>query len=155
MLNPETRLRPNDAEVAAKVVDGEAIMINLSNGIYYSLGHTGGLMWELLVGGRSLAQTSRTVAERYDVSTERAEADVERLAAELLRENLVTVAPGDGPSGELPPASAGGRAAYEAPKLEIFRDLGHLIALDPPMPGMKDVAWHEPGQAHEPGDGGD
>ena len=36
MLSSETRLRPNDAEVTATVIDDEAIMINLTSGVYYS-----------------------------------------------------------------------------------------------------------------------
>ena len=36
MSHPD-RVRPNDEEVASSVVDGEAIFINLSTGVYYSL----------------------------------------------------------------------------------------------------------------------
>ena len=37
MLTLQNRLRPNEEEVAGKVMDGDAIIINLSNGIYYSM----------------------------------------------------------------------------------------------------------------------
>jgi len=43
MLKPESSLRPNEEEVASKVMDGEAILINLSNGIYYSMDKVGGV----------------------------------------------------------------------------------------------------------------
>jgi hypothetical protein len=48
MLTLHDHLRPHTEEVAAKGIDGEAILINLSNGIYYSLDNVGGLIWELI-----------------------------------------------------------------------------------------------------------
>jgi hypothetical protein len=144
MLTLQTRLRPNEEEIAAKVVDGEAIMINLSTGMYYSTDETGALVWELMAGGHSLEEISAALVHRYDVSREQAQADVERLAAQLLEENLVTLSDSDAapaaPSGSPVPT----RTAYSAPKLDIFRDIGHLVALDPPMPGLTNLPWTEP-----------
>ena len=45
MLSLQSCLRPNEEEVAAKVMDGEAILINLSSGIYYSMDKVGGVLW--------------------------------------------------------------------------------------------------------------
>jgi hypothetical protein len=42
MLSLAQHVRPNSEEVAAKVMDGEAILINLSNGIYYRMVKWGG-----------------------------------------------------------------------------------------------------------------
>jgi hypothetical protein len=33
---------------------------------------------------------------------------------------------------------------YELPKLNIYRDMGDLLALDPPVPGLGDTPWKEP-----------
>ena len=41
----QSRLKPNEEEVAAKVLDGEAILINLSNGAYYSTDKRGAFIW--------------------------------------------------------------------------------------------------------------
>ena len=84
MLTLHTRLRPNEEEVAAKVMDGEAIMINLSNGVYYSMDEVGRLIWEMIEGRYSLQEMVAEIMARYDVSPSRAQADVERLAAELV-----------------------------------------------------------------------
>ena len=37
---------PNKSEITSKVMDGEAIMINLATGIYYSMDKVGGTIWE-------------------------------------------------------------------------------------------------------------
>ena len=44
MLMLKHRMQPNKEEVAAKVMDGEAILINLSNGIYYSMDKVGAVV---------------------------------------------------------------------------------------------------------------
>jgi len=47
MLSSATRFQMNDTEVTATVIDGEAIMINLSSGVYYSTDAVGARIWEL------------------------------------------------------------------------------------------------------------
>ena len=144
MLTPQSRLRLNEQEVAAKVIDGEAIIINLANGIYYSMDKVGALIWEMLAGGHSLAEVTTAVLARYDVTREQTEADMQKLAAELMQENLLVVsqdAPAflNGSTIESPE-----KLPYEAPQLNIYRDMGDLLALDPPTPGLQDIVWKEP-----------
>jgi hypothetical protein len=149
MLNSSS-LRPNEEEVAAKVLDGEAIMINLSNGFYYSMDKVGAFIWELVASGSTLDTMVASLIQRYDVSAERAQADLERLVAQLLEENLVLASNDNSaqhvgnPLGESPVLTNESKLTYDPPKLEIYRDIGHLVALDPPMPGLKDLPWNEP-----------
>jgi hypothetical protein len=144
MLTLQSRLRPNEQEVAAKVIDGEAIIINLANGIYYSMDKVGGLIWEVLAEGHDLEEVIATVTARYDVSPEQAQADVERLAAELLQENLLLESNNGEPPQQFSEAGNQQKLPYEAPALNIYRDMGDLLALDPPTPGLQDIAWKDP-----------
>ncbi len=144
------RFRSNEAECAAKVIDGEAVIINLRNGTYYSLDGVGGTVWELLSTGRSVPEIVDLLVARFDVDAPRARADVDRLVAELLAEKLLVGANGDLPAGatsdESPAgmqAAAEGRAAYAEPALVTYRDMADLLALDPPMPRLEDLAWGE------------
>jgi hypothetical protein len=144
VLSPDTRLQPNAEEVAAKVIDGEAIMINLSNGIYYSMDGVGGLVWSLIVEQHSLDEIATAVGQQYAVSPREARQDVQRLASELLDERLVVVATSGTPRQvELPP-QPNGSLDYESPQLNRYTDMGDLLALDPPMPGLEDIPWQEP-----------
>ena len=131
-------------EVAAKVIDGEAIMINLNTGVYYSLDKVGGSIWELLERGHSLGEIADAVTAQYDVSQEQARADVDRLAAELLQENLVKISNDEPPPGQYSEAAQQQKLTYESPGLNIYRDMGDLLALDPPTPGFQDAAWRDP-----------
>src|SRR5688572_16621790 len=91
MLTLTDRLRPRDEEVASKVIDGEAIIINLSSGVYYSMDKAGALIWEMIERRHSLVEMVEILGRRYGVSPEQAEADVRRLSQELLNEALVVL----------------------------------------------------------------
>jgi hypothetical protein len=43
------------------------------------------------------------------------------------------------------PVDVDGRAPYVPPALHIYRDMGQLLALDPPTPGLMDIDWKDPG----------
>ena len=143
MLALHDRLRAREEEVAAKVIDGEAILINLANGIYYSMDKVGGLIWEMVEGGHSLEEVVAAVVTRYEVDREQAEADVRRLAEELLQENLVRVSEDGVYSAAKSEPGERELRLYDAPRLNIYRDMGDLLALDPPTPGLQDIAWKE------------
>ena len=65
MLSLKDRLQPQGNQVAAKVMDGEAIIINLANGIYYSMDKVGGLIWEMIEAKHSLDEMITTIVVRY------------------------------------------------------------------------------------------
>lgn len=144
MLTLQSSLLPRADEVVAKVLDGEAIMVNVASGMYYNMANVGADVWELIAAGHTLAEVVTALTQRFEVTSEQAESDVLALASTLLEEKLVRLREGVDPPSE-PIAGAGAsRRAYETPKLEIFRDIGHLVALDPPMPGLKDLPWKGP-----------
>ena len=136
--------RVNPEEVAAQVIDGEAIIINMATGVYYSLAGVGAEVWSLLETTGDVDRTVTAIAARYDVDHGQARADVERLVGEFLAERLVLVANepvGPDEAGELEPTM--GRA-YAAPVLQAYRDMNELMALDPPVPGLTPISWDEP-----------
>jgi coenzyme PQQ synthesis protein D (PqqD) len=143
-LSSSVRLRPNSAEVAAKVMDGEAIIINLSNGMYYSMDRVGGLVWELVERGQSLAEMVTVVTGAYQVEADLAGPDLERLLDELLEEKLIVDANGY-PADDRPLPTAAGKLPYSTPALNKYSDMGDLLALDPPMPNAQEFPWQQPG----------
>src|SRR5215467_12767820 len=143
MLCLHHRFRPREEEVASKVIDGEAIIINLANGVYYSMDKVGALVWDLLLAGHTLEEVIMAVTYRYDVTREQTESNVRDLVQELVQENLV-VASENGATALAQAMEQQDKAPYEIPKLNIYRDMGDLLALDPPVPGLGDTPWKEP-----------
>jgi hypothetical protein len=140
MLTPETRVVPNLGEVSGKVLDGEAIIINVSTGRYYSMDGVGALAWSLLEAGPTAGEIARSIAALHEVPDDAALADVLRLLGELLEEGLVVVGDaGVAPAGPAPAPPAAGRAAYSPPVLNVYTDMADLLALDPPMPMLADI----------------
>lgn len=140
MITPDSRLEHKESEIAAKVIDGEAILINLSNGTYYSMDKVGGFIWELIKRNYSLSEIVETITEHYDVSAETAKTDVETLAMELLEEEIVRIGKWERRDEELMESSSP-KLTYETPKLNTYRDMNDLLALDPPMPNLEDIPW--------------
>jgi len=104
----------------------------------------GALVWERLQAGYTLDDVIRSVTDAYDVSPEHAESNVVELVEELLQENLVVTSEnGSSHSAEVI-AEQEDKLPYELPKLNIYRDMGDLLALDPPVPGLGDTPWKEP-----------
>lgn len=128
-------LKPNIEAVAAKVIDGEAIIMNLTNGAYYSMTGTGADVWEMIERGGSAEAIGAGIARRYRLDQHQALVDVERLVSELLVEGLVVRADGeDSVAGTLEPGVSS--QSYQAPLLNKYTEMADLLALDPPMPAL-------------------
>ena len=147
MLNVHHCFLPRNEEVAAKVIDGEAIIINLANGVYYSMDKVGAFVWDLLQAGHTLENVIAAVAGHYDVSREQAESNVQELVQELVQENLVVSSENGKPAAADVIAEQPDKLPYEFPKLNIYRDMGDLLALDPPVPGLGDTRWKDPDES--------
>ncbi len=141
------RFRINTDEVAAKMIDGEAIIINLTTGVYYSMDGTGGQIWSLLEARRDVSFIVDALAPRYGVAETECRRDVEHLVDKLLAENLIVALDNEAgaePDGEPVALPADPARDYAAPSLNIYRDMGDLLALDPPVPGLQPIPWDDP-----------
>jgi hypothetical protein len=132
-----------DPEVVGKVIDGEAIIINLASGMYYSADEVGGLIWTLFESGHSIGEVASHVGAYYQVDAGQARADVERIAARLVEEGLIQQAHRDVESPAAAAAPPSERRAYTTPSLEVYRDMKDLLALDPPMQALKRDPWDQ------------
>jgi hypothetical protein len=71
MIETISRFRVNDKFVTSKMIDGEAIIINLNTGMYYSLDKTGAVVWMLISGGYSVDETADVLSSRFSLPVER------------------------------------------------------------------------------------
>lgn len=138
-LSMTDRVRVPEPEVAARVIEGEAIIINLASGMYYSLDEVGGAVWSLLERGHSLEEGAAAIAARYGIGEERARADIRRLVGELHDEGLVVRLEHPSSAPALEPDGQVMKGSYEPPRLNKYDDMAELFAQDPPLPELPDV----------------
>jgi len=130
-----------DAEAVAS--DGEAIVVNLSTGIYYTIKGDGIHLWNAIIGGVSAEELVDLVAARTGATRDRCEEAVTNFYAELLEEDLIAMRNGD----EAPPTSvgeaalAGAGAGLLEPTLARHPDMQDLILLDPVHEVSTDLGW--------------
>ncbi len=122
--------------VASKVLDGEAILINLQTGVYYSFNPSAGLIWTIASGGVTAADASVLISRHFDTSAEAVVADVQAFLDSLRSEGLarITERPTQPTTGI--PETPAEKAEYCAPEFEKFTDMMEMFALDPPLPGL-------------------
>ncbi len=76
-------------DVHCTVLDGEAVLLNLENGHYYSLNRVGSAIWEHCDGKRTLEEILHEICQRFDVGEDRARGDLLAITSQLLKEELL------------------------------------------------------------------
>jgi hypothetical protein len=89
-LSPATVLVAARDQVSTEV-EGEAVILSLSDGVYYGLDGVGARVWELLREPRSAAALRDAVTAEFTVDAETAWGDLERLLGELRARGLVEI----------------------------------------------------------------
>jgi len=77
------------ANVHARRFDEETVILHLDAGEYFSLDAVGTLVWERLEGGGSVGEAVELVVKSYDVDPDIAQADVLRLARDLVSQGIL------------------------------------------------------------------
>ena len=127
------RYKLNTAEVYAEVFDGEAVVMNLGEGLYFSFNAVGSEVWVAVCAGASIEEIARGLEARYAVPSPQAVVDVTDLVERLVERRLILPEPARSVAA-FPAAIAG--QSYEAPALRVHNDMRDLLALDPPAPSF-------------------
>lgn len=125
--------RVNEAAIVAELFDNEAIIMDLSDGLYYTLSGTAAEIWSLIEAGFSTVAMATHLSARHNVDLKTCEADVKALISELLEKSIIleaTDAPAAGTVEE------GDYGPYGAPKVICHTDMAEVMAMDPPLPEL-------------------
>ena len=79
------------AQVMARAVGDETVILDLANGIYYGLDPVGARIWQLMDEGQTLVQVCEVMLSEYEVTREDIERDVLSLVQTLLERQLISV----------------------------------------------------------------
>jgi hypothetical protein len=80
------------AQVMARQVGEETIILDLASGMYFGLDAIGTHIWQLMGEGRTLAEVCAAMRAEYEVSPEDIERDVISLADALFSRQLISAA---------------------------------------------------------------
>jgi len=87
-IGPRGQARPADS-VHARAFDEELVILDLQGGEYYALDPIGTMLWQGLASGQTIEEIAADVVREFDVTRERAIADLVALADDLLTRGLL------------------------------------------------------------------
>ncbi len=138
--------RLNSPAVVAESIDGEALIVNLDTGCYYSTDGTGEVIWSRAMDGLTLENIVLGLQARFAEDVATIDAAVHRFARQLLDEGLLVpvdeVTPTPVDNGE-PPLE---KLAFEEPVLNKYSDMQELLMLDP-IHEVDESGWPNPAGA--------
>lgn len=87
-MTPETILA-RSPKATYEVVAGEAILIHLDSGAYFSLNSVGTEFWQLLDGQQTIRDHATTLANKYGVDVAMVVSDLLELAGKMTPDDLL------------------------------------------------------------------
>jgi hypothetical protein len=90
LLTDLSRIAATTNQVSSEM-DGETVILNLENGVYYGLALVGARIWHLVQERTTFAEVRDTLLAEYDVHAMSFEADLRTLLAQLAEEGLVEI----------------------------------------------------------------
>ena len=148
----ERILKVNAPSVVAEIIDGEAVIMNLASGHYFSTQHVGCDVWHGIELEKSRSAIVRALRATYDVDEADATRAVDAFVQELIDRQLVietdaTRVPLPNGNGVLA-SPDGARPAFIAPQLHAYTDMEELLLLDP-IHDVDEMGWPMPKAAEE------
>jgi hypothetical protein len=73
-------------------VEGELVLFDSSRGLYFGLNEVGSAIWRLIATGTEEAEIVKALLATYEVDTDTARQEVQRIITELTRSGLLIAA---------------------------------------------------------------
>ena len=138
------KFRVNTPTVTHETIDGEAVIINLDSGNYYSLVEAGSFIWSLVERGASASEVQQQVQQTYNGNATDIDQGVQELLTQLQQENLIVPVDGAVERAEVPSSNNGHeKPLFNAPLLNKFSDMQELLLLDP-IHDVDEAGWPKP-----------
>lgn len=139
------RFRVNTPTVTHEIIDGEAVIINLDSGNYYSLVDEGSFIWSLVEKGASASELQNVILQTYQGDAQEIDRGVQELLAQLQQENLIVPVDEAEEAADLqtPNNDNHEKPLFNSPSLNKYSDMQELLLLDP-IHDVDDAGWPKP-----------
>jgi hypothetical protein len=133
MIADTTQFMINSPDVVSETIDGEAVIVSLARGIYYSLDQVGVDVWSLIEKGFPADKILTVITQKFDGDVELIESSIKELLSQLCAEQLVTpiAKKSDIDSTAAFPDLPSTKAPFVPPVLQKYSDMMDLLMLDP------------------------
>jgi hypothetical protein len=127
--------------VVSEIIDGEAVIMQMRTGHYFSTRGTGAELWDLLQRGVDLQTSARLFSDASGRSLDEIASAIDAFVADAARhqlgESVEVTSTTDADLQAMPALSA----AWSAPVIEVFTDMEDLLLLDPIHDVSEEVGW--------------
>ncbi|MBX9695839.1 MAG: PqqD family protein [Cyanobacteria bacterium] len=120
-------LKAHTENVLVQAIENEILIVNLENGIYYSLTGSAAVIFSLLDSGVSTEELADKVQQLYGEQLSQRPTNVDEFIHAMTEEALMI--PGRGSCGLIPADYMAG--TFQPPELKKYDDLQELLLLDP------------------------
>jgi len=135
--------RINSPAVIGEVLDGEAIIVNLDSGAYYSLDGAGAVVWAAAHSGVLLEELIRLTTAQFHGTDAEITDGITALIEELVAEGLLVTSSAAGTVTPGPAAPSEDRPPFVKPVLQKYTDMADLLLLDP-IHEVDEQGWPHP-----------
>lgn len=91
MVNLDTTIVRN-TDLMAVPMDGDLVMMSISQGTYYGINPVGARIWALLEQPASVAVLCDTIVREFEVTAEQCQQDVLQFVEQMLKAGVVSLA---------------------------------------------------------------
>lgn len=85
------KYKVNSNRIIWRVIENQAIILDLETGFYYNLNRIGSLIWQSLAEGENVNNTLNKIKRSYNVPDQKLKKDASELIKDFVKEKLVEV----------------------------------------------------------------
>lgn len=126
-----TQYKISHPQIIEETFDDEVVIVDLSQGTYFSLVGSGSTIWNLALKGADESQIVAQIVSQTDADETELQDVTQQFLQQLQNEGLLIVADDIEYSNENKAAPETARKAFEKPQLQKFSDMQALLMLDP------------------------
>ena len=133
--------RINAPAVVSEIIDGEAIIMHISSGHYFSAPATGSLVWSWIEQGADTRSIVQRLAARFSAPQATLSEALSTFVSDLLAHDLIV--PIEAPPVATPvdnEVASPSRSAFIPPVLEVHTDMQDMLLLDP-VDDVDETGW--------------
>ena len=94
-ISENTVISVAEEQIAGDLLDGEVVILNLQDDVYYGLDQIGGRIWNLIQEPITFGEIIQKLLEEFDVEDQQCSADVLGLLEDMLSKGLIVVQNGE------------------------------------------------------------